>query len=143
MASDTCSLRASEQDVHRPSVSFTWASALGQLVRSTSLSTAVDEHRFVCAPVPPTQDPGAAAIGYRASSVEASGENDPCHCVAEEPLAVLGTVHRTYTARLPAVDDRGGRIAPTMYGNAPIPAVGPPAATGHPCPRFRARKEVD
>src|ERR1017187_9023854 len=57
MASDTCSRRASEHNIHKLSVSFTWASALGQLVWSTTLSTAVDEHRSACAP-PIGPEPG-------------------------------------------------------------------------------------
>ena len=103
----------------------------------------MDEHRFVCAPAPPTQDRGAAAIGYLALLLVASEEPTQVILVAVEPLAVLGTVHRAHPTRLTAVDDGGARIAPTMYGNALIPAIGSPAETGHPCPRFRARKEVD
>jgi len=80
-------------------------------------------------------------VTLRRSSSQA--RNDPGHSVAVEPLAVFGTVHRAHPTRLTAVDDRGARIAPTMYGNALILAIGPPAETGHPCPRFRARKEVD
>jgi hypothetical protein len=80
-------------------------------------------------------------VTLRRSSWQA--RDDPDHPVAVEPLAVLGTVHRAHPTRLTVVDDEGARIAPTMYGNALIPAIGPPAETGHPCPRFRARKEVD
>jgi hypothetical protein len=42
LASETCSRRASEHRVHKPSVSFMWASALEQPRRSTRKSTDVD-----------------------------------------------------------------------------------------------------
>src|SRR5581483_1962471 len=59
MASETCSRKASEHNIHRPSVSFTWASAPTKLDRSTRMSTVVDDHRDVSgAPPCPTSGPG-------------------------------------------------------------------------------------